>query len=229
MTIPADRTIEIDGVRHYLARAASAAPAGVLLIPHNVGVDGFVRDFADDLAARGYTTLAWNPYPSVPLGEAFTERPPRPNDEATMNALARCLDVMASGLGVTAFATLGFCMGGRYVVLFGARERRLRAAVACYPSIPAQLSPGQDLDPVAAAPQIACPVQVAYPGRDSVTPRTTFEALQAQLQTRGAETAILYYPQAEHGFMHVHGPANDAATLTAKPQVFAFLATYLAG
>jgi carboxymethylenebutenolidase len=227
MGVAPERTIEIDGVRHYLARPAQPAGAGVLLIPHNVGVDHFVQGFADELAERGYTTLAWNPYPSVPLGEAFTERPPRPNDEATMRALARCLDVMATGHGVTAFATLGFCMGGRYVLLFAARERRLQVAVACYPSIPAQLSPGQDLEPVPAAGAIACPVQVAYPGRDVVTSRTTFEALQGQLQGRDAETSILYYPQAEHGFMHAHSPVNDAATRTAKPQVFSFLETYL--
>ncbi|MGA2391853.1 MAG: dienelactone hydrolase family protein [Candidatus Lustribacter sp.] len=223
MSVAAERTIEIDGVRHYLARPAQPSGAGVLLLPHNVGVDHFVQTFADELAGRGYTTIAWNPYPSVPLGEAFTERPPRPNDEATMKALSRCLDVMASGYGVTAFATLGFCMGGRYVLLFGARERRLRAAVACYPSIPVQLSPGQDLEPIPAAAAIACPVQVAYPGRDIVTSRTTFEALQAQLQGRAAETSILYYPQAEHGFMHAPSPANDAATRTAKPQIFGFL------
>jgi dienelactone hydrolase len=99
----------------------------------------------------------------------------------------------------------------------------LRAAVACYPSIPVQLSPGQDLEPIPAAAAIACPVQVAYPGRDIVTSRTTFEALQAQLQGRAAETSILYYPQAEHGFMHAPSPANDAATRTAKPQIFGFL------
>jgi carboxymethylenebutenolidase len=227
VSVAADKTIEIDGVRHYLARPAKPSGAGVLLLPHNVGVDHFVQDFADELAARGYTTLAWNPYPSVPLGEAFSERPPRPNDEATMRAHARCLDVMATGLGVTAFATLGFCMGGRYVLLFGARERRLRAAIACYPSIPAQLSPGQDLEPLPAAAAIACPVQIAYPGHDIVTARATFDVLQAQLQGRDAETSILFYPQAEHGFMHMPSPVNDAATRSAKPQIFGFLETYL--
>jgi carboxymethylenebutenolidase len=227
VSVAADKTIEIDGVRHYLARPAKPSAKGVLLIPHNVGVDHFVQAFADELAERGCTTLAWNPYPSVPLGEAFTDRPPRPNDEATMKALARCLDVMGTGLGATAFATLGFCMGGRYVLLFAARERRLRAASACYPSVPAQLSPGQDLEPVPAAAAIACPVQIAYPGRDIVTSHAMFEALQAQLHGRDAETSILYYPHAEHGFMHSPSPANDAATRTAKPQVFGFLETYL--
>lgn len=227
MSVAAEHTIEIDGVRHYVARPARPSAAGVLLIPHNMGVDHFVQAFADELAELGYTTVAFNPYPSVPLGEAFTERPPRPNDEATLTALGRCLDVMGAALGVTAFATVGFCMGGRFVLLFGARERRLRAAVACYPSIPAKLSPGQDLEPVPAAARIAAPVLVAYPGRDEVTVRPMFQALQAQLQSRPAETSVLYYPDAEHGFMHVPSPHNDAATRTAKPQIFAFLAAYL--
>jgi carboxymethylenebutenolidase len=227
VSIAADRTIEIDGVRHYLARPAKPSGAGVLLIPHNVGVDHFTQVVAEQLAGHGYTTLAWNPYPSVPLGETFTERPPRPNDEATVRALERCLDVMAAEHGVTAMATLGFCMGGRYVLLFGARERRLRAAVACYPSIPAQLAAGQDLDPISAAAAVTAPVMVVYPGRDIVTSHASFEALQAQLHARAAETAILYYPDAEHGFMHTHSPVNDAAARSANPQVLAFLDAYL--
>jgi carboxymethylenebutenolidase len=227
VSVSSDKTIEIDGVRHLLVRPAKPTGLGVLLLPHNTGVDAFTQGIAEEVAARGFMTLAWNPYPSVPLGEAFTDRPPRPNDEASLKAHARCLDVMASELGVTAFATLGFCMGGRFVLLFASRERRLRAAVACYPSLPPKLAPGQDLETVPVAGAIACPVLLAYPGQDTVTARPTFEALQAQLYSREAETSILFYPHAGHGFMHTHNPANDAATRTAKPQVYAFLDTYL--
>lgn len=229
MTVTTDRTIDIAGIPHYLARAAAATTAGVLLLPHVYGIDEFVQDFADGLAERGLTTLAWNPYPELPMGAAFTDRPPRPNDGATMKTLAACVDTMGTELGLSAVATIGFCMGGRYALLFGTHEPRLRAAVACYPSIPAQRSPGQDIEPVPAAAGIACPVQVVYPGQDRVTSRPVFQALQAMLQGRSVETTILFYPEAEHGFMHTPSPVNDAATKTALPQIYAFLDTHLKG
>ncbi|HXP94638.1 MAG TPA: dienelactone hydrolase family protein [Candidatus Binatia bacterium] len=212
---------------HYLARAAAPTAAGVLLLPHVYGVNEFVRGFATGLAERGLTTVAWNPYPQLPMGSKFTERPPRPKDEATMQTLSGLVDFMLSKLGLSAVATIGFCMGGRWVLMFGAREPRLRAAVACYPSIPAQRSPGQDVEPLPVAAAIACPVLVIYPGLDNVTPRPVFEALQAMLQGRAASTSVIHYPDAEHGFMHAPGPANDAATRSATPQIYGFFDAYL--
>ena len=227
MSVSTDHTIEIAGVRHYLARSATPTTAGVLLLPHVYGIDEFIQNFAEDLAKRGLTTLVWNPYPDLEMGAAFTDRPPRPNDEATIKTLSGCMDTMASELGLTTVGTIGFCMGGRFTLLFGAREPRLRAAVACYASIPAQRSAGQDIEPVPASAGIKCPVQVVYPSEDRVTPRPVFRALQSILQGRDVETSILYFPGAEHGFMHTPSPVNDAATVKALPQIHAFLSVHL--
>jgi carboxymethylenebutenolidase len=227
MTVTADNRLEIGGVAHYLVRASRPTTAGVLLIPHVYGIDEFIRDFAEQLAARGMTTLAWNPYPHLPWGAPFTERPPRPRDEEALAAFAACADCMQQDLGLSTLGTLGFCMGGRWVLMFAAREPRMRAAVAAYPSLPAQRSDGQDIEPVPLTNAIACPVQLLYPGLDRVTPRPVFEATQAMLQGRSAETVILHYPEAEHGFMHSPGAANEAATRVARPQVYAFLEGHL--
>jgi len=221
-----DKIITIGGVPHYLARAA-AATAGILVLPHNMGIDDFVRDFTDGLAQHGLTSLAWNPYPDAPMGAAFTERPPRPKDANSVRVMSGCIDFMASELGIKRVATIGFCMGGRFALLLGAHEPRLKAAVACYPSIPAQLNPGQDVDPIKAAAAIGCPVQLVYPGQDRVTPRAVFEKLQTTLEARSAETSIQFYPNAEHGFMHTGGAHNEAPTLRARPQIIAFLEAYL--
>ena len=188
----ADQTIEIAGIPHFLARSATPTTAGVLLIPHVYGIDSFVQEFATELAGRGLTTLAWNPYPDLPMGAAFTDRPKRPSDEAAMASLAGCLDVMSSKLGLKTFGTLGFCMGGRWVLLFGAQEPRLGAAVACYPSVPAQRGAEQSMEPVPASAGIACPVMVVIPA-DRVTPRPVFRAMQAMLQGCEAEMMIRYF------------------------------------
>jgi carboxymethylenebutenolidase len=220
--------IDVIGAQHYVASPAAHTGRGVLLLPHNQGIDAFVRGFADRLATRGLTTLAWNPYPQLPLGEPFSERPPRPNDEETIKMLSACLDAMERTLHVTATAIVGFCMGGRFALILGSQDPRARAVIACYPSLPAQRSPGQNIEPLPCAAGIACPVQLVYPGKDQVTSPAVFQALQSLLQGRASDTSVLYYPAADHGFMHIPGPANDVATHHAVPQIDAFLDIYLA-
>lgn len=225
-----DRTIEIGGIPHYLARAAEPTTAGVLLIPTIAGIDPFAQGFADAFAARGLTTAVWNPYPQVPIGtETAKVRPLAAaiEDEATLASLSRCVDVMTGELGLEAIATVGFCMGGRFVLLLGAHEPRLRAGIAVYPSVRAELADAQTMDTVAAAARIPSPIQVFYPGRDHVTPRPVFEAIQGALQTRNAETAVAIYPEAKHGFFHNPGPENEAAARAARPLLYAFLDGHL--
>ena len=222
-------TIVVAGVPHVVVRAAGTATGSVLLIPHFAGIDHFTTEFAHGLAARGLTTFVWNPYPELPIGTPVPDpRPPRPNDRATLRSLAACLDVMGSELGLPGVVTVGFCMGGRFALLFGAHEPRLRALVAAYPSLPTKLAPEQELDPLAYVGKIGCPVQVLYPGKDVVTERATFARLQALLEEREAETAIAVYPHAEHGFMHLPSPANDAAARIALPMLYGFIDAQLA-
>lgn len=220
----------IADTKHYLARASVATTAGVLLLPTVAGIDDFACAYAESLAEIGLTTLVWNPYPEVAIGSPLEDVRPlstKLNDAATVQTLSGCVDMLEGELGIKTVGTIGFCMGGRYVLVFAARERRLRAAVAVYPSVRAQRAPHQDVEPAVAAAAIACPVQMLYPGRDHVTPRAVFETLQAALQSRSVETSIQIYPEAEHGFFHHEGAANAAAAHSARPQIGAFLKAHL--
>ena len=179
------------------------------------------------LAEAGLTTLAWNPYPGLAWGEPFAGRPPRPDDEETVASLSACIDFMLDALDLRTVGTLGFCMGGRFVLLHGQRDHRMSAIVSAYPSLPGPLKPGQTLDPISAARDITCPVQVIYPGKDSVTPRPVFLELQTTLHERDAESAIVVFPNAGHGFLHDHNDVNDAAARVAVPQISSFLRIHL--
>jgi carboxymethylenebutenolidase len=227
--IAENRTVEIDGVPHYLAAPAVPTAAGILLIPHVMGVDHTIRPLADGLAARGFTTLVWNPYPQLPLGAEFSfkERPPRPDDAWALASFDACFKALRERFDIKAVGAIGFCMGGRFGLLFAEHEPALRAVVAAYPSIPA-LAPGEEDAAIRDASTIGCPVQVLSPDNDVVTPPENYAALFAKLRERSAVTSVLHYPRAGHGFFHNPGPDNEEASRTTFPQIAAFFEAHLA-
>lgn len=222
--------IELDGASGFLVRADKQV-GGIVLLPTIYGVNPFVRDFAQTLAAQGLTTLIWDPYSGDALPQSYDAARTKSaelRDTMSLDAMAICVDHLMSELRIDAVGALGFCLGGRYVLLLGARDPRLAAAVAVYPSIHEPKRPNQDEDVLVRARDISCPVQVIYPGKDHVTSNATFHRLQDGLQQRAAPSSILLYPGADHGFMHEAGAANESADRQSRPQIAAFLAASLA-
>ena len=128
----------------------------------------------------------------------------------------------------SALGVLGFCLGGRFVLLRAAQDGRIKACAAAYPSIDNPMLPNQSRDALKLAAAIRCPVHICQPGIDHVASPETYRTLRETLLSRSAPTIIQYYPEAEHGFMHRKEPAaNPAATAIASPQVVAFLVACL--
>lgn len=218
-------TIDLDGASGYLVKAQHQR-AGVLLLPTIHGVGRFARDFAEGLAAAGLTTMIWDPYPDEDLPgstEAALSRAGQLRDGPSLDAMSICVDHLLGEMRVDAVGTVGFCLGGRYCLLLAARETRLGACAAVYPSIHTPKFANQDEDAVVRAGEIACPVQLIYPGRDRVTNTETFHRLEETVRRRSGPTMLQLYPDADHGFMHTAGAANEAADRHARPLVRAFL------
>ncbi len=62
---------------------------------------------------------------------------PRPGcaTRRSLAAMAKCVDFLADELRLAAIGTMGFCLGGRYVFMLAAQDRRLGACASIYPSI----------------------------------------------------------------------------------------------
>lgn len=222
--------IELDGASGYLVRAQHPR-AGVVLLPTIFGVNKFTQEFAERLAAAGLTTMVWDPYAGEALPasrEAAMSRAGNLRDGPSLDAMSICIDHLMGELRLDAVGTVGFCLGGRYCLMLAASDTRIGACSAVYPSIHSPKFDNQDEDAVQRAGEIACPVQLIYPGRDRVMNTETFHRLQDSLQRRTAPTMVQLYPEADHAFMHTEGEANAAADRQARPLVRGFLEASLA-
>jgi carboxymethylenebutenolidase len=203
----------------------------VVVLPTIFGVNAFVRGYAELLAGSGLAAAVWDHYEGLALTADYEESKRRSQSitDAAMHAKVKAwIDYLLGELKLNSVGVLGFCLGGRYVLMAAAQDQRIKACAAAYPSIEDPRLPNQEQDAVALAADIRCPVHVVQPGHDHVASPETYAALRQQLGKRAAPTIWQYYPDAEHGFMHRKEPAaNQAATVIASPQLVAFLTACL--
>ena len=224
---PRSQDIKQPGLAGFLAQPDAPTNGGVVILPTIFGVNAFVRGYAETLARAGLAAAVWDLYEGLPLTTDYEESKSRArklSDAGMQAAVKKWLDYMLDDLKLTSVGVLGFCLGGRYVLMTAARDTRIKACAAAYPSIESPRLPNQEQDAIALAADIRCPVHIVQPGHDHVASVETYAALKEALHKRAAPPIWQYYPDAEHGFMHRKEPAaNPAATVIASPQLVAFL------
>ena len=211
----------------YLAQPESPARAGVLILPTIFGVNEFARGYADMLASNGIAGAVWDINSGLPLTTDYQEciaRARTLTDAGVVTMMTKWVDFMLGELKLSAVGTAGFCIGGRFALLLCAKDKRIKALAAAYPSIEHPRLESQAMDSLALAADVTCPVLVIQPGKDHVSQPDTYAILKASLHKRDAPTVWHTYPVAEHGFMHRPQPdENLKATALAAPQLLAFL------
>jgi len=224
---PKSQDIKQTGLFGFLAQPDEGATSGVLILPSIFGVNAFVRGYAETLARAGLAAAVVDYYAGGGLPGSYDDAKAtarKLSDGQVANMETRWLDYLAGDLRLTSVGVIGFCLGGRFSLIAAARDKRIKACAAVYPSIESPLPANQELDAVALSAGIAGAVHVVQPGHDHVASPETYASLKQTLFKRSAPTIWQYYPDAEHGFMHRKDPpANPAATAVASPQVVAFL------
>jgi carboxymethylenebutenolidase len=229
---PRSQDIKQSGLFGFLAQPDVPTKSGVVLLATIFGVNAFARGYAETLARAGIACAVWDHYEGAPLTTDYEECKKRASvlTDAKMHGAAKgWIDYLAGELKLTSVGVIGFCMGGRYAPLVAARDKRIKACAAMYPSIEVPRKSNQAEDAIALAAEVTCPVLVMQPGHDHVASPETYAALKATLTKRSAPTIWHCYPDAEHGFMHRDKPpANPAASAIASPQLVGFLQGCLA-
>jgi carboxymethylenebutenolidase len=212
----------------YLARVGRA---GMLLLPMITGIGEQVRVWADELAGEGITALVWDPFKGRSTDNSTREELSallrEMDDDTALAEQAELLDYLTGELGCGKAGVIGWCLGGRFAFLLGARDQRIASVVAFHPTVPSKLPPHHTYDAIAEAAAITAPVLVSYPSADTAVPNADFEALQTVLQARTAgATFTQYFPGADHGFSdkgRQDKEVNANAYRLAWPQALAFM------
>jgi carboxymethylenebutenolidase len=216
----------------YLAEPEGPAKGGVVLLPTIFAINEFARNYADTLAQAGLVCVVWDINSGLPLPKGYEEAIERArtlNDPGVVAAVGKWVDYLVDERKLASIGVLGFCIGGRFGIMQAARDKRIKACAMAYPSIENPRLENQEMDSLAMAATLTCPVLCAQPGNDHVSQPDTYQILHKALFSRRAATMWQLYPEAEHGFMHRPQTAeNRAATALASPQIIGFLTAALA-
>jgi carboxymethylenebutenolidase len=206
----------------------------VVVSQHGGGVDQFIRDMADRLAAEGYAAVAPDLFHRITEdmladGSRRFQHLSDPDIVADINAtvdfLRRHPSVVGDRIGVT-----GFCMGGRVAWLAAAANRNIKAAAPYYggnimvPWGKATQSPFQ------LAAGINCPILFHFGEIDANPSPSDMAKLDAELTRLGKAHRFYTYPGADHGFMDHTGTRHQKeASQVSWPRTLDFFATHLKG
>lgn len=200
-----------DRVKATLVRPKNlvgTAPA-VIVIHEIFGLTDHIRDVAARCAQAGYVALAPDLYSreggapeatDFNVIRAFVAKIADDRIVGDLQAGASFLMThpLVQGRKV---GTVGFCMGGLYVMLFAAQTPSLGAGVVYYgrPRY-AETTPLKPASPLTLIPRLSVPLQAHYGEADTGIPLADVDALRQAVARTGVANEIYTYPDAPHAF-----------------------------
>lgn len=194
----------VDGAEFAAFRAEPdiASGIGILLLPDNLGLRAFYRQFAVRLAEQGHTALAIDYY-----GRSDGVAGARSADFPVMAHLAKLTRNglyadFAAGIGALrsrcrAVVSLGCCLGGRFAFQTADPAFGLAGAIGLYGAPgPIRNAPG----PIQRAGELSAPILGLFGGADEGIPPETVAEFDHALAEHGVPHEIVTYPGAPHGF-----------------------------
>jgi carboxymethylenebutenolidase len=220
----------------YLSRPAGNGPfPGVIVIHENRGITDYIQKVTQYLAKEGYVGLSVNLVsrslgPDYPGGSddamkalgQLSDRDAMAELDAGMEYLQKQPVVFTNSIGC-----MGFCMGGRFSLLFAEHRNDLKAAVVFYGRTTNNITPLQPSSPIDLVSDITAPLLGNYGAADAGIPVDDVRKLEKALKKNNKTCDIKIYPDAKHAF-HKEGPSYHAeAAKDSWERTLAWLAKYL--
>jgi carboxymethylenebutenolidase len=206
-----------DPIDGYLAVPAEPAGEhgrpGILVIHHAGGLDEHNRDVTNRFANLGYVSLGVDLYtreggpPPMDDVQALMARLFAMSDATVLGDLEGAADLLRAHEDCDGrVGCIGFCMGGRYTLLFACASNRLDAAVDCWggfidAATPEDRStPARPTPPLELADRLSCPLMAAIGSEDHNPSPELGERLRARAGESGQEVTVDVYEGAGHAF-----------------------------
>ncbi len=226
-------TLKVDGseMRCHVARPDGEGPfPAVLVCMHAPGVDAFIQDMDDLLAAAGMAAISPDLYHRQTEPE---ENPMRRMAGLRDDEVLRDLDTALVHLRNDAVtsddqsAVIGFCMGGRLSYLFAAHDAGVRASVVFYGGN-IMVPWGDGKAPFELSERIACPLLGLFGAEDRNPSPDDVSKLDTELTRLGKLHEFKSYPGAGHAFLNQGRPSyREEAAADAWQRCVAFLQSHL--
>lgn len=230
-------TVKVDGqdMDIYASVPSGSGPfPAVVVSQHGGGVDKFIQETADRLAAAGYAAVAPN------LFHRFTQeqldnrtgRIQHMSDAdivADMDALVGWLQshpaIQGDRIGIT-----GFCMGGRVTWLSAASNPAFKAAAPYYGGNIMVIWGQGEKTPFELTAGLKCPVLFHFGEVDTNPSAEDMAKFDAELTRVGTPHQFHTYPDADHAFMDYTAQRyNKAADEASWPRTLEFFDAHLKG
>ena len=232
---------EVNGYLAVPSAPASAARPGIVVIHEAGGLGEHIKDVCNRFAALGYLALGVDLYtreggpPPMDDLEALMARLFSMSDETVLADLAGAADLLRAREDCSGrVGCIGFCMGGRYTLLFACADDRLDAAVDCWggfvdkATVEETSTAARPTPPLELAAQLNCPLLAAVGAEDHNPSPAIAEQLRERAAESGQEVTVDVYEDAGHAFFADYRPSyrpEPAAKLWAR--IVPFLARHL--
>jgi carboxymethylenebutenolidase len=214
-------------VNGYLARPAASgstdlnpARPGMVVIHEAGGLGEHIRDVTRRFANIGYVALGVDlftreggPPPKDDL-PALMARLFSMSDAVVLGDLEGAADHLRARPDVTGkVGCIGFCMGGRFTLLFACASDRLDAAVDCWGGFIDAATPEERVTelrprpPLELAAEVRCPLLAAVGAEDHNPSPEVGKRLRSALARSPLETRVDVYEGAGHAFFADYRPS----------------------
>jgi carboxymethylenebutenolidase len=210
-----------DPVNAYLARPVEAgARAGLIVIHEAGGLGDHIRDVVNRFANIGYVALGVDLYtreggpPTPGDWDAIFARLFSMGDERVLGDLDGAAELLRAREDATGkVGCIGFCMGGRYTLLFATARAELDAAVDCWGGFidratnEERSTPERPTPPLELAPQLSCPLYAAFGEEDQNPSPALAGPLTEAAAKSGWPVLAEVYENASHAFFADYRPS----------------------
>ena len=226
-------------INAYMSRpTAPGRYPGVIVIMEAFGMVEHIEDVARRLAEEGYIALAPDMYtregsPDPTNMEQVMQKMfsvPDAQTIADLEGAAIYLKNLPDSNGKV--GNIGFCSGGRYVLVSACNSANLDAAIDSAGGfiIEDEQTPQRPVSPIDMVPNLSCPLLGLF-GEEDANPSPAHAArLQEELDKHGKTYEFRMYPNAGHAFFADYRPSyRPVAAQDMWHRVLVFYEKYLKG